>query len=372
MKIKFKFLTLIILFLAIFTSISFAETITVDKDYLGESYDILLPDIDLSNGYMYIYTSGWGYELKVLDSGSYFWHDGDVRIYIQGTGKSYKYVNGGWSSASNLSSGSDTRINNALRLYFSTDIYSDKDKTGYFYKVSDSDIVEEVPTYPKYDFSANGVLSWVWQQIEDLKGISRDEIVRSEEFIEMWEQYQIEQNTKNETLLDKIGHILDYINPASDKFFLKSVLDLLLNLIDVIVGFIDGLFNFLWNLIVNVFEFLFVPNQERFVAIGETVSSKFGFVDVIKNSVNSLKNSFNNIENSPSLSIDVNSRYYTGSLVSINMSWYAQFKPFVDTVITGFCYLFFLWRLFVGVPNIINGVGTGITYIDKLRGVDKE
>lgn len=29
-------------------------------------------------------------------------------------------------------------------------------------------------------------------------------------------------------------------------------------------------------------------------------------------------------------------------------------------VLTGFIYLFFLWRLFISIPNIVNGVGGAI------------
>ncbi len=370
MKLHNKILLfLILLFLILLGNNSFAFT---GKDYLNNdiSFTDIPSSIDISNGFLYIKTDNWGEELKVLDAGSYYYRSGSY-LYLSGTGVQYNLKNNTWSCSSTLSNGSDIRLTaTGFRMYSSVSIYIDKDKTGYFYKVSVDDEPEQVTTYPKYDFSMDGVFSWLNKQIESLAGCSREELEQNSEFMAKVEQYRDEQRANEESLLDKIGHILDYINPTSEKFFLWGITDLLINLIDTIVGFIDGLFNFLWNLIVDVVKFLFVPSEERFTAISDTVTSKFGFIDTIKNAVEEFKRAFDSVEDKPALSIDVDSRYYTGSLVSIDLSWYTQFKPFVDTVITGFCYLFFLWRLYISIPNIVNGVGTGMTYIDKIRGID--
>lgn len=374
MKIYNKLFILIFLFIIIFSSFSYAFS---GKDYLGNDITFIdIPNsIDISNGYLYIKTDLWGQELKVLNSNSYYYRSGEY-LYLVGTGKQYKLNGTTWTFDSNLSNGSGVRLTaNGFKMYSSVDIYTDTNKTDYFYKVpsSGTDVpdTEETTTYPKYDFSSTGVLGWLNKQIETLSGISREELEQNSDFMEKVEQYRNEQKANEQTLLDKLGGILDYINPSSDKFFLKGLLEMLLHFIDAVIGFIDGLFDFLWNLIVDVFKFLFVPSEERFTAISDAVSSKFGFVDTIKDSVVLLKGNLDKMKNSPSISLDVDSRYYTGELVSIDMSWYSDYKPYVDSVITGFCYLFFLWRLYSNVPNIINGAGSGISYIDSLRGGKK-
>lgn len=355
MKLHNKILLLLIfLFFFLLVNKSFAFN---GKDYLGS--DITFVDvpstIDVSNGFVYVKTSSWGEELKVLTAGSYYYRDGDY-LRLSGTGIQYKLKNNEWVRDSSLSNGSDIRMTaTGFRLYSNCNIYSDKDKTGYFYKISNNDDEGSI-TYPKYDFSDKGVLSWLANDLSDL----------SKAVVNAQEKY----DSNNKSLLDKIGGIFDFLNPTSDNFFLWGITNMLTNFIDAIIGFIDGLFNFLWNLIVDVVKFLFVPSEERFTAISDTVTSKFGFIDTIKNAVEEFKSAFDSVEGKPALSIDVDSRYYTGSLVSIDLSWYTQFKPFVDTVITGFCYLFFLWRLYISIPNIVNGVGTGMTYIDKIRGID--
>lgn len=144
-----------------------------------------------------------------------------------------------------------------------------------------------------------------------------------------------------------IKSILNYLNPFSEDFFAYKLVDLLL----------DGL--------KTLFEFLFIPSEERFTAITNLVKSKFSFIETIKEAVNAIENILNNLGNVPKLSINVKSKYYTGDIVYINMAWYEPFKPYGDVVITGFVYVFFIWRLFVHLPNIINGTGGDVVQISS-------
>lgn len=133
-------------------------------------------------------------------------------------------------------------------------------------------------------------------------------------------------------ILEKIGAIFNLLNPFSEDFFVYKLIDLLGELL----------------------KSLFVPSEERITALTDTVSSKFGFIDTIKTSINSLKDTFNNMDSSVKLETStITSKYYNGKLTIIDMSWYAPFKPYGDLVITGFVYLFFLWRVFVRIPSII-------------------
>lgn len=115
----------------------------------------------------------------------------------------------------------------------------------------------------------------------------------------------------------------------------------------------------------TLFEFLFIPSEERFTAISNVVKSKFDFIETIKEAVNAIENILNNLGNVPKLSINIKSKYYTGDIVYINMAWYEPFKPYGDVVITGFVYVFFIWRLFVHLPNIINGTGGDVVQISS-------
>lgn len=70
----------------------------------------------------------------------------------------------------------------------------------------------------------------------------------------------------------------------------------------------------------------------------------------------------NNVGNVPKLSLHLGSTKYTseGDFVILDLSWYAPFKAYGDLVLTGFIYLFFIWRLFISAPSIIHGVAGSI------------
>ncbi len=62
-------------------------------------------------------------------------------------------------------------------------------------------------------------------------------------------------------------------------------------------------------------------------------------------------------ESSPKYSINVNSKWYSGVLTIVDLSWYAPYKELGDNVICIFAYLAFLWNIFIRLPDIIQGAG---------------
>lgn len=197
-------------------------------------------------------------------------------------------------------------------------------------------------------------------------------------------------------LLGFVGNILSYLNPFSENFILKGVLDFLGEILSYINPFsdnflLDGLFTFLNNfftslfnfigniisylnpfdenflgyklieLLQNLFEFLFIPNENSFTGIIDIVKSKFDFIDTIKTSANSLKDLISNVGTAPKLSINVNSnKYGVNQVTLIDLEWYKPYKTYGDLVLTGFIYAFFLWRLFISIPNILHGFGGSV------------
>ena len=114
-------------------------------------------------------------------------------------------------------------------------------------------------------------------------------------------------------------------------------------------------------------QFLFVPSEERITALTDTVSSKFGFVTTISNGINSLKEVLTNIDSVPSITFSLGATKYTNAFnFTFNLSWFSQFKPYTDIIITGFVYIAYLWRLFIKLPGILVGSsGTYDTVISK-------
>ena len=137
--------------------------------------------------------------------------------------------------------------------------------------------------------------------------------------------------------------ILDYINPFSENFFGKKIIELLSDLLSN----------------------LFIPKEESFTKFETIFKEKLSFVDSIKLAINSIKNMFNDVNSLPKFTIDINSKYYEGELTVIDLSWYAQYKAYGDLVITGFCYVFFFWRLWCHLPSILHGLSSSSDFIEK-------
>ena len=61
----------------------------------------------------------------------------------------------------------------------------------------------------------------------------------------------------------------------------------------------------------------------------------------------------------PKIVIDLSlseSKYNWGaSGYALDMSWYARYKPEVDSLLSAMMWLFFIWRVFVALPGIIDG-----------------
>ena len=138
-----------------------------------------------------------------------------------------------------------------------------------------------------------------------------------------------------------LGNILSYINPFNENFLGYKLIDLLGDL----------------------FNMLFIPDDNAFNQFSEIFNTKLGFVSSIQDDVSDIKALLSGGETStlsntaPYLSFDVNSKYYSGDLMIMDLSWYEPFKPFVDVIIGSFMIIFLIIRLFIYLPSIIQASG---------------
>lgn len=138
------------------------------------------------------------------------------------------------------------------------------------------------------------------------------------------------------SLFSSLGNILSYINPFSENFLGYKLIEL----------------------IQNALSYLFTPTQSNVDSLQNTVNEKFGFIESIKIAVEDIQDMIENIENGTSeFTLDIESDVYEGEVVLFDLAWYAPFKAYGDLVFTGFAYVFFVWRFYRSIPNIINGVG---------------
>lgn len=173
-------------------------------------------------------------------------------------------------------------------------------------------------------------------------------------------------------VLEFLGSILDYINPFSDNFILKTVVNFLGSILNFINPFHENFIGYKFiELLKELFVFLFVPSQDSFELIPSIFNDKFSFISDIQNYITSVFNMFDTVEGAPIFKINVDSKYYSGELTVIDLNFYKPYKAYGDMVITALVYLFFIWRVFARLSNTISGVSSsqGSIIVQQERGV---
>ena len=86
-----------------------------------------------------------------------------------------------------------------------------------------------------------------------------------------------------------------------------------------------------------------------------TIKDKFNFSNNIVNNANEIKDFLSNTQETHKYYLNINSKYLSGNICIIDLSWYEPYKPTVDAFILAFAYLAFIWHMFCRLPNIISG-----------------
>ena len=183
------------------------------------------------------------------------------------------------------------------------------------------------------DFSSGGVFSWIAQGFSNV--------------------------------VQSITSVIDYINPFSENFILKGVLDFLGSILDFLNPFSENFFGIkIIEGIGDALEAIFVPDEDAINNLINTVRGKFAFIDTIHNTIETLKSMFVDTTEFPKMTITLpENKWKSGEVTLIDLSWYAPYKPYGDTIISAFIYIFFVWRTFIHLPSIINGVGGNVEYL---------
>lgn len=112
------------------------------------------------------------------------------------------------------------------------------------------------------------------------------------------------------------------------------------------------------QILVDALEYIFVPSAGYMDTKVGSLRTSFPLFDSIIGSAEQLRSLFNFATTPPIIYIDLGastSWNMGGRTVFIDMSWYAEYKPTMDLVISVFLWLLFLWRIFLALPGIISG-----------------
>ena len=106
---------------------------------------------------------------------------------------------------------------------------------------------------------------------------------------------------------------------------------------------------------------LFVPSSDYLSAKVEALRAEFAFADGIISTAEIIRDIFNDSgQEPPVIYIDLGatrgSYNIGGEIAFVDMSWYAEYKPTVDKLLSGLIWLVFCWQSFKRLPGIISGL----------------
>ena len=112
---------------------------------------------------------------------------------------------------------------------------------------------------------------------------------------------------------------------------------------------------------------LFVPTEDFLTVKVDALRSEFAFADSIVSAGELVGSTLQSLETEPPvIYIDLSSargsfapggKYPLGGKeVFIDMSWYAEYKPVGDALLSALLWIAFIWRMFIKLPGIISGM----------------
>lgn len=131
--------------------------------------------------------------------------------------------------------------------------------------------------------------------------------------------------------------------------------------------------------IVNGVKGLFVPDQTSVDSFSDVVDAKLPFIGTLQEFGDDFAYKLEHPEecaNGLGLTTVVDLGKGRGSYLGttkhdlLDVSWYLEYKPMVDDIIVGFCWLCFLWNCYGALPRIIHGEGSIAGAISILREED--
>lgn len=113
--------------------------------------------------------------------------------------------------------------------------------------------------------------------------------------------------------------------------------------------------------VTSALEAIFVPSEDFLTAKVDALRAEFAFADTIITGGQMIGDAFNGFDAEPPIIyIDLGATrgdYDIGGKVPfIDLTWYEEYKPTVDMLLSSFLWVVFIWKLFQKAPGIISGM----------------
>lgn len=132
------------------------------------------------------------------------------------------------------------------------------------------------------------------------------------------------------SLINSLANLLSYLNPFDENFLGKKLVEL--------IG--------------NLFEFLFVPEEDFFTEFQENIKAKFYFTSQISDIFSVLLEDFDYGDEVPTFNIS----YYGKTLSIIDFSPFLEYRVWLHSIILAIAWFIFIRKTFNKIPKLIGGV----------------
>lgn len=118
---------------------------------------------------------------------------------------------------------------------------------------------------------------------------------------------------------------------------------------------------------------IFVPSEDFVTNRWNSIKQRFSFAESISETADVLITFFRDtaFNEPPKVYINLGfaeSKYdYGAKTYCLDMSWYERYKPTVDALLSAWIWICFIWRVYVRLPGIINGVSSDFEVASNYR-----
>lgn len=150
-----------------------------------------------------------------------------------------------------------------------------------------------------------------------------------------------------------LKEIINWLNPASEDFILLKLWNFLTDIVSYLNPFSENFFGLkLVEFIGDLLKELFIPDEDLFSNLQIEIQNKFKFTTQISQLFETLLSDFDYGDKIPSFSIN----YEGVSVDIIDFSPYLQYRTWLHSIILGISWFIFIRKTFYKIPNLIGGV----------------
>lgn len=153
-------------------------------------------------------------------------------------------------------------------------------------------------------------------------------------------------------ILSFFSTLLSYLNPMSENFILRGLIDLIIVIKEAILNILDYLNPFSDNFFLKL---AFIPQSEEFLTkkqeFFDKLNQHFLFINGIKEFMAQIVHLSTGSTTPPEFKITMSSKYGGGTYSIVDFSMFAEYRIYIINVQRAIMWFFFIKSMFKSLPH---------------------